>query len=502
MTVLEDFRRLTGNIFLGGKNRKSLAAEALDVIDPATENKLGEVAETTEAEIDEAIAVGHLAQKKWWAMSGLGRSEIMHEVANRMHHMRPRLAEAMTREMGKPYKESADEVEWSVSAIRYNAEVGRSDAGRVMGNEIQGHLNYTLKLPLGVVVSIQTFNYPLTLLAWQSGAALAAGNAVICKPSEYTTLTSLLFAEAYEPLPEGLFQVVTGAGNAGQYLVEHKDTDMIAFTGSVPTGQAIGETCGRMLKRSLIETSGNDPFIIMPSADLDITARAAAFSAFMNCGQICVSAERFYVHEDIHDEFIAKLIANAKGIRIGNGLGKVDMGPMVSEKERTRYETVLENAIGQGANVMLGGGRPAQFNQGWFVEPTVLSDCHQGMDIFNNESFGPVAPICRVKSFEEGIEFANDSRFGLGANIYTRDLREAIRATEQLEAGMVWVNAPLLDNDAGPFGGTKMSGQGRQLGPEGIDTFRETKFVMIDPDCTDSQDGWWFPYKNEESFSG
>jgi len=199
---------------------------------------------------------------------------------------------------------------------------------------------------------------------------------------------------------------------------------------------------------------------------------------------------------------VAKLIENAKGIRIGNGLGKVDMGPMVSEKERTRYETVLENAIGQGANAMLGGGRPAQFNQGWFVEPTVLSECRQQMDIFNNESFGPVAPICKVKSFEEGIEFANDSRFGLGANIYTRDLREAIRATEQLEAGMVWVNAPLLDNDAGPFGGTKMSGQGRQLGPEGIDTFRETKFVMIDPDCTDSQDGWWFPYKNEESFSG
>ena len=288
MTVLGDFERLTGNIFLGGHHRKSLATEALDVIDPATEHKLGEVAETTEAEIDEAIAIGHLAQKKWWSKSGLERSEIMHEVANRMHHMRPRLAEAMTREMGKPYKESADEVEWSVSAIRYNAEVGRSDAGRVMGNEIQGHLNYTLKLPLGVVVSIQTFNYPLTLLAWQSGAALAAGNAVICKPSEYTTLTSLLFAEAYEPLPEGLFQVVTGAGNAGQYLVEHKDTDMIAFTGSVPTGQAIGETCGRMLKRSLIETSGNDPFVIMPSADLDITARAAAFSAFMNCGQICV----------------------------------------------------------------------------------------------------------------------------------------------------------------------------------------------------------------------
>jgi len=502
MTVLDDFKRLNGNIFLGGQSRRSASSEGLDIINPATEEKLGEVAEATKAEIDEAVAIGHAAQKKWWAMSGLARAEIMHDVANRMHHMQPRLAEAMTREMGKPYKEAADEVEWSVSAIRYNAEIGRSDAGRVVGNEIQGHLNYTLKMPLGVVVSIQTFNYPLTLLAWQSGGALAAGNAVICKPSEYTTLTTLLFAEAYEPLPDGLFQVITGAGDAGRHLVEPPDTNMIAFTGSVPTGQAIGETCGRMLKRSLIECSGNDPFIIMPSANLDITARAASFSAFMNCGQICVSAERFYVHEDIHDEFVAKLVENAKGIRIGNGLGKVDMGPMVSEKERTRYEAVLENAIKQGADVMLGGGRPAEFNQGWFVEPTVLSNCNQSMDMFNNESFGPVAPICKIKSFEEGIELANDSKFGLGANIYTLDLREAIRATEQLEAGMVWVNAPLLDNDAGPFGGTKMSGQGRQLGPEGLETFRETKFIMIDPECTDTQDGWWFPYKDEESFPG
>ncbi len=502
MTVLEDFNRLSSNIVLGGNTLRSAATEALDVVDPATEQKLGEIAETTTAEIDEAIAIGHAAQKKWWAMSGLARSEVMHEVANNMHHMQARLAEAMTREMGKPYKESMDEVEWSISAIRYNAEIGRSDTGRVMGNEIEGHLNYTLKMPLGVVVSVQTFNYPMVLLAWQSGGALAAGNAVICKPSEYTSLTTLMFAEAYAPLPEGLFQVVTGGGPAGKHLVEHPDTNMIAFTGSIPTGQAIAETCGRMMKRSLIETSGNDPFIIMPSADLDITARAAAFSAFMNCGQICVSAERFYVHDDIHDEFLGKMIDNAKAIRIGNGLSKVDMGPMVSERERTRYEGVLENAIKQGGKVELGGGRPAEFNQGWFVEPTILSDCNQTMDMFNNESFGPVAPICRIGSFEEGIELANDSRYGLGANIYTRDLREAIRASEQLQAGMVWVNAPLLDNDAGPFGGTKMSGMGRQLGPEGVEAFRETKFVMIDPDCTDTQDSWWFPYKDNESFDG
>ncbi len=502
MTVLDDFKRLNGNIFLGGQSRRSAGTAAQDIINPATEEKLGDIVETTPEEIDEATQIAKEAQMKWWAMSGLARSEVMHEVANNMHHMRPRLAEAMTREMGKPFKESMDEVEWSISAIRYNAEVGRSDTGRVMGNEIEGHLNYTIKMPLGTVVSIQTFNYPMVLLAWQSGAALAAGNAVICKPSEYTTLTTMLFAEAYAPLPEGLFQVVTGAGPAGKQLVEHPDTHMVAFTGSVPTGQAISETCGRLMKRCLIECSGNDPFVIMPSADMDIAARAASFSAYMNCGQICVSAERFYVHNDIHDEFVEKLTEQAKSIRIGNGLDKVDMGPMVAEKERTRYEAVLENAKKQGANVVLGGGRPSGFNQGWFVDTTILTDCNQEMDIFNNESFGPVAPICRVDSFDEAMQLANDSRFGLGANIYTRDLREAIRATEQMEAGMVWVNAPLLDNDAGPFGGTKMSGMGRQLGPEGLETFRQTKFIMIDPDCTDAQDGWWFPYKDEEMFPG
>lgn len=500
MTLSEDFNRFDGKILLAGQIRRSEASEFLDVIDPATEEKLAEVAEATDAEIDEAVETAQVAQRAWWAKSGLERSEIMHDIANRMHAMKPRLAEALTREMGKPYKESADEVDWSVSAIRYNAEIGRSDAGRIMSNCVEGHLNYTLKEPLGVVVSIQPFNYPMTLLAWQAGAALAAGNAVICKPSEYTTITTLLFAEAYDVLPEGLFQVVTGAGPAGKRLVEHPGTHMVAFTGSVPTGQAIGETCGRMMKRALIEASGNDPFLVMPSADMDITARAATFSAYMNCGQICVSAERFYVHEEIHDEFIAKLVENAKAIRIGNGLDKVDMGPMVSSKERSRYEGVIENAVKQGAKVALGGGRPAGFNRGWFVEPTILTDCNHEMDLFQSESFGPVAPICRVKSFDEAVALANDSKYGLGANIYTRNLREAVRASEQLQAGMVWVNAPLLDNDAGPFGGTKMSGMGRQLGPEGVETFRQTKLVMVDPDCTDTQDFWWFPYKDEECY--
>jgi len=500
VSVLAEFDQKTNRILLDGEFRRSEASVSRDIIDPATEDVIGQIAETTAAEVDAAVDAGHAASRKWWRMSALERSEIMHDVANDLHAMKPRLAEALTREMGKPYKESADEVDWSVSAIRYYAETGRTDIGRVMGPAVEGHLNYTLKLPLGVVVSIQPFNYPMTLLAWEGAAALACGNAVIAKPSEYTTVTTLMFAEAFNRhLPPGLFQVLTGAGDAGRQLVEHPRTNMVAFTGSVPTGKAIAAKCGEMMKPTLIETSGNDPFIVMPSAPLDVVARGAAFSAYMNCGQICVSAERFFVHQDVHDEFVERLAEEAKKIRIGNGLQQVEMGPMVAEKERTRYEGVLERAQQQGAEVALGGGRPDGFDRGWFVEPTILTGCNPQMDILNHESFGPVAPICRVESFEQALEYANDSQYGLGACLYTTDMRESFRAAEELDGGMVWINAPLLDNDAGPFGGTKMSGMGRQLGPEGLETFRKTKFVWLDPECG-TQDFWWFPYADEEAY--
>jgi betaine-aldehyde dehydrogenase len=499
--TLNRFGQVSGHNYIDGAFRESAASAGLDVIDPATEAVIGSIPDSTAAEVDEAVQIASKTQKDWWLLSALERAQAIHEVADKIHAMRPLLAEALTREMGKPYKESLDEVDWCVHSLRYSAELGRNEVGRVLGPATAGQFHYTLKQPLGTAVLILPFNYPMVLLAWEAGAALAAGNAVIVKPSEYTTLTTMLFAEAFSPLPAGLFQVVSGGPAVGNGLVQHPGTHVVAFTGSVPVGRQVSNTCGELMKRCLIETSGNDPFLIMPSAPLETTARAAAFSAYMNCGQICVSAERYYVHEDIHDAFVEKLVERTREIRVGNGLDKVDMGPMVSAKERDRYEAILKNACEQGAKPVAGGGRPSEFNRGWFVEPTVLVDCTPEMDLFHNESFGPVAPICRVKSFEEALELANASEYGLGANIYTKDLSEGLRAAENLQAGMVWVNAPLLDNDAGPFGGTKISGLGRQLGTEGLETFRQTKTVMIDPDCA-AQDFWWFPYPDDEMYPG
>lgn len=499
MTAIDELKRLSGTYFDGAQFVKSEAGGGFDVIDPATEEKIGEIPDSTEAEVDAVIARANKVQRAWNRKNPLARAEALHDVAARMRKMTPVLAEMLTREMGKPYKETADEVAWSASAIDYYAEVARHDAGKVIGPAIDNQFHFTVKDPLGVVVIILPFNYPLVLFCWEAAAALAAGNAVILKPSELTTLTSLKFMECFEPLPAGLVQCVPGGGRVGRQLVASPDTHMIAFTGGIETAQIVAKACAETFKHCLIEASGNDPFIVMPSAPLDMAVRGAVFAAYLNCGQVCTSGERFFVHESIHDDFIDAVVENTRTLRIGNGLDKVDIGPMVTEKERARFEAVMARAREQGAEVATGGQRPAGFNKGWFYEPTVLTGVTPDMDIMNAESFGPAMPICKVASFDEAIELANRSKYGLGSNVYTTNLGEATRAVNELEAGMVWVNAPLLDNDAGPFGGRKMSGIGRQLGSEGLDSFRHTKLAMIDPECA-AQDFWWFPYADDESY--
>jgi delta 1-pyrroline-5-carboxylate dehydrogenase len=287
--------------------------------------------------------------------------------------------------------------------------------------------------------------------------------------------------QAFGNLPDGLFQCITGGGRVGARLCESRDTHMVAFTGGIETGKAVARACAENFKPTLIEASGNDPFIVMPSAPLDRAVRGATFAAYLNCGQVCTSAERIYVHDSIYESFVEQLTAAARSLRIGNGLDKVDIGPMVSRRERERFEGVLANAVSEGAKIMTGGKRPEHLPGGWFMEPTVLAEVTPDMAILNNESFGPVAPVCRVADLDEALELANRSSYGLGATVYTTDMNETMRAMREIEAGMVWINAPLLDNDAGPFGGRKMSGMGRELGPEGLETFRQNKLVMIDP---------------------
>jgi betaine-aldehyde dehydrogenase len=501
MSALSEFKRLSGRLFLNGEFVESKSGEHFDIVEPATEDRIGQIADATDSEVDQAIDAANAARRVWTAMDARSRAVILHDIAAVIRRDKALYAEFLTREEGKPFKESVDEVSWCATAIDYYAELARHEQGRLAGSTVPGQFHFSIKEPLGTVVIILPFNYPLVLLCWEAAAALAAGNAVIVKPHEQTSVTTLKFMEVFGTLPKGLIQVVTGGARVGQRLVASRKTHGVAYTGSVPVGQAVARTCAETFKPCLIEASGNDPFIVMPSAPLDIAARGAAFAAYLNCGQVCTSAERFYVHEAIHDAFVERLAAEAKKLRVGNGLHEVDMGPMATRKQRERFEAMVARARQQGAKVAAGGGRPAELNRGWFVEPTVLTDVTPEMEILNEEPFGPVAPICKVKDFDEAITLANRSQYGLGANLYSLDTDETFRAVREIESGILWINAPLLDNDALPFGGRKLSGLGRQLGPEGLAQFQNTKFVMIDPKAS-VQDFWWFPYTKEESYPG
>ena len=499
MSNQQEFDRLSGTLFVDGQYLKSQSTESISVIDPATEERIAEIADASDTEVEAIIDIANSSQKAWLAIDPRTRATMLHEVAACIRRDKAIYGYFMTREVGKPFKESVDETSWCATAIDYYAELGRHETGRIAGATVPGHFHFAVREPLGTVVIILPFNFPLVLLCWELSAALAAGNSVIIKPHEQTSITTLKFMEVFSGLPKGLVQVVTGGPRVAQHLVKSEKTHCIAYTGSVPIAQQIMRVCAETFKPALIEASGNDPFIVMPSAPLDVAVRGAAFAAYLNCGQVCTSAERFYVHDSIHDEFVERLVAETKKLRIGNGLENVDLGPMATNRQRDRFEALLARARQEGAKFATGGGRPAGLNRGWFVEPAVLTDVSPDSEILNNESFGPVAPICRVKSFDEALELANRSKFGLGANLYSRDMNEMMRAVNEVQSGILWINAPVLDNDALPFGGRKLSGIGRQLGPEGLAQFQSSKFVMIDPNAQ-PQDFWWFPYPDAESY--
>jgi betaine-aldehyde dehydrogenase len=487
---------LSGKNYIGGAYVASQGDRA-NIIDPATEEVIGQYPLSTDAEVELAIANANAAQKKWWALSSVDRANALHDVSRKMKLNAHRVGEVLTREMGKPYREAIWEGGAAASSIDYYAELARHDNGRVAGPAIAGQLQMTVKEPLGVVVSIVPFNFPVLLFVWQAAASLAAGNAIIVKPSDLTPFSLLILMEAFDHLPPGLVQVLCGGASVGKLLVSHRDTHAIAFTGSVPAAQSVAQAAALRFKPVLIEASGNDPFIVMPSAPVETAAKGAAFAAFLNCGQVCTSAERLYVHADIYDQFLAALKKEVLALRVGNGLECVDIGPMASKSERDRFEKMIARAVEQGAKIITGGKRPTHLKRGWYVEPTILEVSHD-MDIMHSESFGPVAPICKIHSLDEAIRCANDSEFGLGANIYTHNLAEAMRAVNEIESGIVWVNTPLNDNDTLPFGGRKMTGTGRELGGEGLEQFRRSKMVMIAPEAL--SDPEWFPYPDAEAF--
>jgi acyl-CoA reductase-like NAD-dependent aldehyde dehydrogenase len=468
---------------------------SLPVCDPATGDIFDRVPIDDRASLDAKVKAADQAFASWRKSTVNERASVLQAFAKRLRENAEPLAQLLVREGGKPLIEAMSEVEDTAGSFDYYAGLIRSRGGRLAPPNSHTSMNLVIKEPIGVVGAILPFNYPLLLWAWKAAPALAAGNCVIAKPSPDTPL-SLPAAVALFELPENVHQIVQGEQDIGEALIDHPGVGKIAFTGSVAGGKAILHRCADQVKRCSVELSGHDAMIVWDDVDIDLAVEAVLFAAFTNAGQVCTSSERIYVRETIFDSFRDKLAARARQLRVGDpGAIDTDVGPVVSERHLARLEEYIARAVGAGASIICGGERIDR--PGVYLAPTVLTGLdHDQLNSFG-EIFGPIAPLVPVHSFDEAIRLANDNRFGLSANVLTSNLALAMQATRDLRVGTVWINNPLIDNFDAPFGGFRQAGMGRELGPEGLDAYTETKHVSLEFQLIEQP--WWFAARHRES---
>jgi acyl-CoA reductase-like NAD-dependent aldehyde dehydrogenase len=482
-------------MFINGKSSSGHATETIQVINPATEDILDEVPAGTVEDTRQAIKAAGVAFLEWKRVPANEKAAALHQVASKIRGLHNELVRLLTQEEGKPIPENEEEVWWVEETFDYYAEIARHERGRVIPPGDPGQFNFVLKEPYGVVGCITPWNYPLLLLVWKLAPALAAGNTVVIKPSQLTPLSTVHMVEvACDHLPPGVVNVVTGYGTeVGETLVTHPEVPVIALTGSLAVGQHVARMAAPMMKKLHLELGGKDPMVIAPDVNIDVAVSALAYAALINTGQVCTSTERVYVHESIFPQFSEELADFVGKLRLGNGLEKgTDIGPMIRNKFREVVESQLSEAVSQGANILIGGKRPTQLKRGFFLQPAVVTNVNHKMRLMREETFGPVIPLMAYKDFDEAIALANDCQYALGASLMTHDAKLVKRFFEEVKAGTIWINDPLTDNFAGPFGGMKMSGIGRELGQEGIDEFREVKHVHWDIEAGMKE--YWYPY--------
>ncbi len=483
-------------VLIGGRWRAAHGKATREIREPATGKLVGVAADCDAVDVDLAVKAARAAQVAWGKRPGLEKAVLMRQVGERIRHMGKDLATLMARETGKPLVEAMDCIEWVAGVWEYYAEVGRASRGNSIPPVAPHQLNFTIKEPYGVVGAIVPFNFPLLLMAWKLAPAVAAGNAVVAKPPHQNPLSNLMMARAYELLPPGVINVITGDGaGAGEAILQHPGVDLIAFTGSTAVGRHIAAEAGRQLKKVNLELGGIDPFIVFADADLDVAVKAVAWARLLNAGQVCTSSKRIYLEKPIAAEFTRRLVEYVKTLVVGDPLkGDTDVGPLIDAGAVKKVAGQVRRAVKEGATVLL-GGKPLA-GAGHFFQPTILGGVKHGGLPTTEEIFGPVISLIVAEDAEEAIRMANDSNYGLGAIVYTKSLQLALHAMDHIRAGTFWVNDPLTDNDAGPFGGSRWSGVGRELGEEGLDAFREAKHVHID--YVQEVKSFWFPNAQRE----
>jgi aldehyde dehydrogenase (NAD+) len=460
----------------------------LDDTNPAdTTDVLGQLPDSGPADIDRAVMAARAAFADWKNRPAPERGHILRAAGDLLTERKADIARTMTREMGKPFHETKGDVQEAIDTAYYTASETRRLFGHTVPSELPDKFNMSIKRPVGVCGIIAAWNFPVAVPSWKILPALAAGNPIVFKPSEEAPISGMLFIQSLVDAgaPDGVVNLVHGTGEAGRALVEHPDIDAVSFTGSTDTGTSIAETCGRLNKRVSLEMGGKNPMIVMDDADLDLALEGIIWGAYGTTGQRCTATSRLICHEAIHDTFVEKITAAAQELVLGYGnVDGVDMGPLINRKALDKVAHYVEIGQDEGAMLRFGGLQASGpgLEQGFFFEPTLFTDVEPDMRIAQEEIFGPVLSVFKVSSYEEAVELANNTRYGLSSSIYTQDVRTSFRAIRDLEAGITYVNGPTIGAEAHmPFGGVKDTGNGhREGGWEVFDFFTETKTVYVD----------------------
>lgn len=461
------------------------------VIDPATGETHSTLRSSANEQVSAAAEAAQRAGESWRALSQPERSRALHAVADGIRAREQLLAVALTHETGRPLSRNHLYVDMAVDLFHMYAELSRALGGRVAPSNDPGQLSLVLRAPYGAIGCLIPWNYPLLLLVFKVAPALATGNTVVIKPASETPLSLAVLSKVFaETLPAGVVNTVLGSGQTvGEGLVTDPRIDMIAFTGSTEVGRRLGVLCAEMTKPAHLELGGKDPAIVFEDADPHVAAQGVAWASFLNAGQVCTSTERVYVAKPIYDRFVEEVVAVTESIRVGDPFDDTtQVGPMRSDGRRRKVLGEIEAASSAGGRVVAGGAsldRP-----GFFMSPTVVVDVNHEMGLMSEETFGPVLPIMAFSTEDEAFGLAADTPYGLGASLYTNTPRRVERAYRELNVGTVWVNDPVVDNLAAPFGGNRASGNARELGVEALESFTTTRHVHWNLELEPKP--WWY----------
>lgn len=469
-------------MYINGEQVDSDTKETIEVINPATNKVIASVPKGGMAEAKRAVDAAHTAFKEWSKKTAIERGQLLMKWFQLIDENKEELGRLMTLEQGKPLKEAVGEIAYANSFISWYAEEGK----RIYGETIPAsHPNKRIlvhKQPVGVIAAITPWNFPAAMITRKVGPALAAGCTAVVKPASQTPLTAIRLAElaGEAGIPKGVINVVTGNARAiGDAWLEDNRVRKITFTGSTEIGKVLMKGAADTVKKISLELGGHAPFIVMDDADLDKAVEGVIGSKFRNAGQTCICTNRIYVHESIVDDFHEKFQKAVAQLKVGDGLEEgTDIGPLIDEAALVKVAEHIGDAISKGANVLHGGNR-IEGSEGYYYEPTVLTNVSDAMICMQEETFGPLAPVTTFRTEEEVIERANNSPYGLAAYVFTENIGKAIRISEQLEYGIVGLNDGLPSVAQAPFGGFKESGLGREGGHYGIDEYIEVKYISI-----------------------